>query len=211
VTLVWTYALSGWGGGEGGCHQATGPLALTSEPASSHAECGAGVTALQQGVIAMMQVTGKVLAAQRFLNGMAADQLDELATTAAEVVFPVGYRVFAEGGYADKFWLIESGHVAVTVQVPGEGAAVIANVGIGGPLGWSWLTPSHKWAFSAVCVTEVKAYEFNVLAVRERCLADPALGDELTRRLFQVLAGRLQDIRAALVTRGEDASRYAAS
>ena len=82
----------------------------------------------------MMQVTGKVLAAQRFLNGMAAGHLDELATTAAEVVFPVGYRIFAEGGYADKFWLVESGHVAVTVQVPGEGTAVIANVGIGGPL-----------------------------------------------------------------------------
>jgi len=159
----------------------------------------------------MMQVTGKVLAAQRFLNGMAADHLDELAATAAEVMFPVGYRIFAEGGHADKFWLIESGHVAVTVQVPGEGAAVIANVGIGGPLGWSWLTPSHKWAFSAVCVTEVKAYEFNVSAVWERCLADPVLGDELTRRLLQVLAGRLQDIRAVLITRGEDACRYATS
>ena len=157
----------------------------------------------------MMQVTGKVLAAQRFLNGMEAAHLDELATTAAEVMFPVGYRIFAEGGYADKFWLVESGHVAVTVQVPGEGAAVIANVGIGGPLGWSWLAPSHKWAFSAVCVTEVRAYEFNVSAVRQRCVADPALGDELTRRLFQVLAGRLQDIRAALITRGEEAFRYA--
>ena len=159
----------------------------------------------------MMQVTGKVLAAQRFLNGIEAAHLDELATTAAEVIFPVGYRIFAEGGYADKFWLVESGHVAVTVQVPGEGAAVIANVGIGGPLGWSWLTPSHKWAFGAVCVTEVKAYEFNVPAVRERCVADPALGDELTRRLLQVLAGRLHDVTAALITRGEEACRYATS
>jgi len=159
----------------------------------------------------MMQVTGKVLAAQRFLNGMEAAQLDELATTAAEVMFPAGHRVFAEGGYADKFWLVESGHVAVDVQVPGEGAAVIANVGLGGLLGWSWLTPAHKWAFGAICVTEVRAYEFSVPAVRERCAADPALGDELTRRLFQVLAGRLQDTRAALITRGEDASRYATS
>ena len=159
----------------------------------------------------MMQVTGRDLAAQRFLNGMGAAQLDELATAALEVMFPAGYRIFAEGGYADKFWLVESGHVAVDVQVPGEGAAVIANVGLGGLLGWSWLTPSHKWAFGAVCVTEVRAFEFSVPAVRERCAADPALGDELTRRLFQVLAGRLQDTRAALITRGEDAGRYATS
>lgn len=159
----------------------------------------------------MLQITGKVLAAQRFFNGMEAVQLDELATTAAEVMFPAGHRIFAEGGYADKFWLVESGHVAVDVQVPGEGAAVIANVGLGGLLGWSWLTPSQKWAFGAVCVTEVKAYEFNVSAVRERCAADPALGVELLRRLFLVLAGRLQDTRAALIARGEDASQYATS
>ena len=159
----------------------------------------------------MMQVTGKVLATQRFLDGMEAAQLDELATAAEEVMFPVGHRIFAEGGYAGKFWLVESGHVAVDVQVPGEGAAVIANVGLGGLLGWSWLAQSRKWAFGAVCVTEVRAYEFNVSAVRERCAADPALGNELTRRLFQVLAGRLQDTRAALISRGEEASRYATS
>ena len=114
-------------------------------------------------------------------------------------------------GHAGRMVIGKSGHVAVDVQVPGEGAAVIANVGLGGLLGWSWLTPAHKWAFGAICVTEVRAYEFSVPAVRERCAADPALGDELTRRLFQVLAGRLQDTRAALITRGEDASRYATS
>ena len=157
----------------------------------------------------MMQVTGKVLAAQRFLNGMAADQLDELATTAAEVMFPAGHRIFAEGGYADKFWLVESGHVAVDVQVPGEGAAVIANVGLGGLLGWSWMIPSRKRAFGAVCVTEVKAYEFGAAAVRERCAASPALGEELTRRMLQVVAGRLQDTRTALIARSADASTYA--
>ncbi len=159
----------------------------------------------------MLQVTGKVLAGQRFLNGVGAAQLDELATAAAEVMFPVGYRIFAEGGYADKFWLVESGHVAVDMQVPGEGAAVIANVGLGGLLGWSWLVSSRKRAFGAVCVTEVKAYEFEASAVRERCAADPALGDELTRRLFQVLAGRLQDTRTTLISRSGDAIRYATS
>ena len=159
----------------------------------------------------MMQVTGKVLAAQRFLNGMEPGQLDELATAASEVMFPAGYRIFAEGGYADKFWLVESGHVAVDVQVPGEGAAVIANVGIGGLLGWSWMVPSHTWALGAVCVTEVKAYEFNASAVRERCAADPALGAELILRVFQVVAARLQDTRATLITRAADVSRYAIS
>lgn len=159
----------------------------------------------------MMQVTGKALAAQRFLDGMEPGQLDELATAASEVMFPAGYRIFAEGGYADKFWLVESGHVAVDAQVPGEGAAVIANVGIGGLLGWSWMVPSRTWALGAVCVTEVRAYEFSASAVRERCAADPALAVELTVRLFQVVADRLQETRSMLITRAADASRSVTS
>jgi hypothetical protein len=61
--------------------------------------------------------------------------------------FPARHRIFADRGYSDKFWLIESGYVDLDVRVPGEGPAVIATVGIGGPLGWSWLIESHEWAF----------------------------------------------------------------
>jgi CRP-like cAMP-binding protein len=159
----------------------------------------------------MMQVTGKALAAQRFLTGLQAGQLDALATTASEVMFPAGHRIFADGGYADRFWLIESGYVDLDVRVPGEGPAVVATVGIGGVLGWSWLAASHKWAFGAVCVTEVKAYQFEAAAVRRRCAADPALESELTRRLFEVVAGRVQDTTTLLIARSADASQHVTS
>jgi CRP/FNR family transcriptional regulator, cyclic AMP receptor protein len=148
----------------------------------------------------MMQITAPVLARQRFLRGMPAGQLEALAATAAEVMFPAGHRIFADGGYADRFWLIQSGRVALDVQVPGERPTVIGTVGIGGLLGWSWLFPAYHWAFGAVCLAEVRAIEFNAKAVRERCSADPSLGYELTRRLFPVLAGRLQGARARLMT-----------
>jgi CRP-like cAMP-binding protein len=142
-----------------------------------------------------------VLAGQRFLCGLRADQLDALAATASEVTFPAGHRIFADGGYVGKFWLIESGYVRLDVEVPGEGPAVIGTVGIGGVLGWSWLSPPYVWAFGAVCVTEVRAIEFSAQAVRARCAADPALGSELTRRMFQVLAGRLRATKASLIAR----------
>ena len=149
----------------------------------------------------MMEVTATTLVTQRFLRGMQADQLDTLAEAASEVLFPAGHRIFGEGDYADHFWLIESGHVALDVQVPGEGMTVIGDVGIGGLVGWSWLIPPYQWAFGAVCVTEVKAFEFNALVVRERCAADLLLRDELTQRLFRVVAGRLKDTRIRLTTR----------
>ena len=148
----------------------------------------------------MREITAPVLGAQRSLRGMADGQLAELAETAAEVLFPAGHRIFADGDHADKFWLIQSGHVALDVNAPGEGPVIIGNVGIGGLLGWSWLFPPHQWAFGAVCVTEVRAFEFSAPAVRERCAADPALRDELTRRILQLMAGRLRDTKVRLLS-----------
>ncbi len=108
-----------------------------------------------------MEVTASVLAGQWFLHGLRAGQLDALAATASEVLFPAGHRIFADGGYVGSFWLIESGYVALDVQVPGESREIIGTVGIGGLLGWSWLLPPYQWAFGAMCVTEVRAIEFS--------------------------------------------------
>jgi CRP/FNR family transcriptional regulator, cyclic AMP receptor protein len=158
----------------------------------------------------MLEVTASRLVTQRFLCGMKTCHLKALAGAASEVIFPAGHRIFAGGQYADKFWLVQSGHVALDMHVPGEGLAAIGRVGIGGLVGWSWLLPPYQWAFGAVCVTEVRAFEFNAHAVRDLCAADPVLRDELTRRVFQVVAGRLQDTRTRLVTGSRDTSPYAA-
>lgn len=136
----------------------------------------------------MMKVTATALAVQRPLRGMPAGQLESLAAAATEVLFPARHRIFARGDYADRFWLIESGYVVLDVLVPGEGLAVAGRVGIGGLLGWAWPLPPQARTFGAVCATEVRALEFNTLAVRERCAADPALRDELTRRLLAMAA-----------------------
>jgi CRP-like cAMP-binding protein len=159
----------------------------------------------------MLEVTTSRLVTQRFLRGMPVRQLDELAETASEVMFPAGHRIFADGDYADKFWLIESGYVALDVLVPGEGLAVICRVGMGGLVGWSWAIPPYQWAFGAVCVTEVKAFQFNAQAVRHLCEADPVLRDEVTRRLFEVVTGRVQDTTTRLIFRSHDTSPYAAA
>jgi CRP/FNR family transcriptional regulator, cyclic AMP receptor protein len=159
----------------------------------------------------MLEVTAAGLVTQPFLHGMPAQQLDALAEAASEVIFPAGHRLIADGDYAGKFWLIQSGYIVLDVLVPGEGLEVIGRVGIGGLVGWSWLVPPYQWAFGAVCVSEVRAFQFDAQAVRDRCAADPALGDELTRRLFQVVAGRLRDTKTTLITRCWETSPYAAA
>jgi CRP/FNR family transcriptional regulator, cyclic AMP receptor protein len=159
----------------------------------------------------MLEVTAARLSAQRFLRGMGSRQVDALARTASEVMFPARHRIFADGDHADKFWLVQSGHVALDVLVPGAGPTVIGRVGIGELVGWSWLVPPYRWAFGAVCVTEVRAFQFAAPAVRDLCAADPALGDELSRRLHQAAAARLQDTRTRLAAGPRDVSPCAAA
>ncbi len=149
----------------------------------------------------MNEVATSSLAAHPFLHGMPPGQLDALAETASEVSFPARHRLFEDGGHAGHFWLIRSGQVALDLQVPGQGPIVIETLGIGELLGWSWLFPPYLWAFGAVSVRPVQAFEFDASAVRARCASDPVLGYELTRRVARVLAHRLQATRVRLLTR----------
>jgi CRP/FNR family transcriptional regulator, cyclic AMP receptor protein len=147
----------------------------------------------------MIQVSASVLAAHPFLRGMAPDQLSVLAEAARDVSFPARHRLFEDGGNATHFWLIQCGHVSLDLHVPGEGPVVIETVGMGELLGWSWLFPPYKWAFGAVAVTAVEAFEFDAAAVRQSCTADPELGYELGQRISRVLAQRLQAVRIRLI------------
>jgi len=149
----------------------------------------------------MIEVTAEALATHPFLHGMSRDHLTVLAEAAADVTFPARHRLFEDGGSASRFWLIQSGSVALDLHVPGQGRMKIETIGMGELLGWSWLFPPYRWAFGAVAATPVEAFEFDAPAVREACAADPGLGYEFGQRISRVLAKRLQATRIRLIAR----------
>jgi CRP/FNR family transcriptional regulator, cyclic AMP receptor protein len=149
----------------------------------------------------MIEVSAAALAAHPFLRGMSHDQLDVLAEAARDVSFPARYRLFEDGGNATRFWLLQSGHVSLDLHVPGEGPVIIETIGMGELLGWSWLFPPYQWAFGAVAITSMEAFEFDAPMVRKCCTADPELGYELHQRIARVLAKRLQVTRIRLIAR----------
>ena len=151
-------------------------------------------------VIAMIEVTAATLAAHPFLHGMSPDSLAMLARAASDVTFPAGHRFCEDGGHAACFWLTQSGHVTVDVDVPGQGRVPIDTIGMGQLVGWSWLFPPFMWAFGAVAASTVESFEFDARTVRAWCASDPALGYEVTRRVAEVLTKRLKSTRSRLIT-----------
>jgi CRP/FNR family transcriptional regulator, cyclic AMP receptor protein len=148
----------------------------------------------------MIEVTAAALATHPFLHGMSREHLAVLAGAASDVMFPAGRRLFEDGGNANRFWLIQSGHVSLDLHVPGQGRIKIESIGMGELLGWSWLFPPYQWTFGAVAATPVKTFEFSGGAVRACCASDSGLGYELTTRLARVVANRLRATRVRLIS-----------
>ena len=148
----------------------------------------------------MIEVTAAGLAAHPFLHGMSPDHLAVLARAASDVAFPAGHRFFEDGGYAACFWLVQSGHVTVDVDVPGQGRVPIGTISMGELVGWSWLFPPFMWAFGAVAASPVETFEFDARTVRALCAVDMALSYEVTWRVARVLTKRLKSTRSRLNT-----------
>jgi CRP/FNR family transcriptional regulator, cyclic AMP receptor protein len=147
----------------------------------------------------MTSVTGSVLAAQPFLRGLPADQLDALARLSRHVCVPAGQRLFDEGTTADQFWIIDAGQVRLDASVPGRGRVTIETLGRNDVVGLSWMHPPFQWRFGATATQPMQAYAFDARAVRAACDADPVLGYELSRRFFAAVTRRLQATRARLL------------
>jgi CRP-like cAMP-binding protein len=147
----------------------------------------------------MSDVTAESLATHWFLHGLPSDQLAQLAKSASVVSFQSGCRLFEDGGNATRFWLIRSGRVALDLDVPGDGRTVIEVLGMRDVLGLSWLLPPFRWAFGAVAVGPVEAFEFDAPSVLASCASNPELGYELMRRFIGVSAHRLQATRLKLI------------
>lgn len=147
-----------------------------------------------------MESTYEVLATAPFFAGLTDWQIEWLSRCAHRTMFHPGIRIFREGDPADRFWLLIKGRVDLDTCLPGRGDVVVATLGPGAVLGWSWLFPPYRWHFGAVAVEMTHALELDGPAVRELCQRDPVLGYEVTRRLMRIVVDRLQATRSRLAT-----------
>jgi CRP/FNR family cyclic AMP-dependent transcriptional regulator len=144
------------------------------------------------------QMAGRV-SAHPFFAELTAEQIAVLSGDGAPMAYGPGERIFAEGGVADRFWLLDTGSVALDMRVPGRGDQVIETLLGGTVLGWSWLHPPYRWHFGANTLEPVTAVRFDAAAVRLRCETDPEFGYAILNRLTQIITERLQATRLRLL------------
>ena len=127
-----------------------------------------------------------------FLAGMNRTQLALLTDCAIATHFKKGEVILHEGEFANGFYLIETGKVALE-SVAGFGESIpIQIVGAGDLLGWSWMFPPYVWQFTARAVEPTAALFFYAAILRGYCEKDHSLGYELLKRISAVMVTRLQ-------------------
>ena len=145
------------------------------------------------------QTLKEAVAAHPFLMAISEHHIRLLADTASRTMFEADTVIFREGETANRFYLIETGKVALESPGKKNETVTIDVIGAGDLLGWSWLFPPYVWHFSARAVEPTSALFFYGTVLREYCDADPSLGFELFKRMSEVMIKRLQSARTRLL------------
>jgi CRP/FNR family transcriptional regulator, cyclic AMP receptor protein len=147
----------------------------------------------------MSGVTPAELGGHAFLRGMADRHLATLARACWVAPLRAGHQLFTEGGTAHRFWLLQSGHVALDLHSPGRSGIIVETLGPGDLVGLSWFVPPYQWQFGATAVDDIVTYELNAIAVRAACEEDPDLGYALLRRVMSAASSRLHATRVRML------------
>jgi CRP/FNR family cyclic AMP-dependent transcriptional regulator len=135
-----------------------------------------------------------------FLAGMRRSQLALLIDSATAADFDANEVILRAGEVANRFYLIESGKVALESGEEFGEPLVVGTIGAGDLLGWSWMFPPYVWRFTARAIEPTKAIFFYGTILREYCEKNHSLGYELFKRIAPVMLRRLQTAREKMLS-----------
>ncbi len=145
------------------------------------------------------QTIRDLLAEHPFFADLVETDLDLIARCGQNVHFRSGETIFEEGRSADLFFVIRHGRVGLSLHSPQSGELLIATVGDGDVLGWSWLFPPYRWTFDARAMSETSAVALDGACLRAKCEDDASLGYRLMKKFAQLAQRRLQETRLQLI------------
>jgi CRP-like cAMP-binding protein len=142
-----------------------------------------------------METLERIIAEHPFFAGLDHGFLSLMVGCASNVHFDKGAYIFKEGDPADTFYLIRAGKVAVEIFAPQHKPIIVATLGVGEILGWSWLLPPFHWKFHAHAIDDIRAIALDGKCLRNKCEENHDLGYEVLKRFTQIMEQRLEATR----------------
>ena len=139
-----------------------------------------------------------ILERHPFLQTMKPEHVDTLARSATVVEFQPDHVLFHEREPANRFYVIQSGRIALEAHKPSDGTVLVETLGAGDVLGWSWLFPPFSWHFQARVLEPTIAIALDGAELMIAAENNHDFGYELMKRVAQVVIHRLQATRDRL-------------
>lgn len=141
----------------------------------------------------------KLLSATRFAEGLGNHHLQCMCRTARLVRFPAGSTLFQEGTIEDEIFVVITGHVRLSMSVPGRGDVTFLTAGPGDLVGWSGLISDGTMTATATTTEDSTLIALSGKRLQELCTCEKDLGYVLMKRVAQVLSQRLLATRIQLL------------
>ncbi len=141
----------------------------------------------------------KMLASTRLAEGLTHQELQSLGRTARFMEVPAGHVLFREGEREDDVFLVFTGHVKISMKVPGRGDVTILTAGPGDLVGWSGCISDGIMTATATTTDVGRLIALSGKQLKQACDEDPQLGYVLMKRMAQVISRRLTSTRIQLL------------
>jgi CRP-like cAMP-binding protein len=141
----------------------------------------------------------KLLSATRFVEGISSDHLQRLCRASRLLNLPAGTKLFQEGSIEDEVFVISSGHIRLSMNVPGRGEVPFLTTGPGELVGWSGLIGDGCMTATATAIDDTILIAMSGKKLLELCDSEKELGSVLFQRVAQVLSQRLLSTRLQLM------------
>jgi len=134
-----------------------------------------------------------------FLIDMNPRHVEILLKGATKQQFAPDEIIFREGEPANRFYLINSGEVALEAKCPGDGMIHVQTLHGGDVLGWSWLFAPFAWNFQARAIKDTGVIACDGAHLLVATEEDDEFGHALMKRVAHVTIQRLQGARRQLI------------
>ncbi len=131
--------------------------------------------------------------------------LQALTGIARQETFEAGATIITENSEARDVYIIQEGKAAVEIQIPlgphqPSQRLTIQTLGRGESFGWSSLTELPQYTGSVKCVEKARLVVIDGSALSTVMEGDPSLGLRVMKGVVNLIASRLRNTRARLVS-----------